>query len=636
MRGKQDEIGLQEGMSFQGRISSVSLATTAVVLAVACVVFLIQQWTAERASLLEHHRALAQISGQQARPALAEGRIGALKSLAEAIDEAGGVRAVFILDRDGRLVASAGDRGAEADVAPAAGERASQVRETLRDPAGRRIGEIVILSHLDHLGPLLARSAAIVFALFFGSSGLAIFMSRLLSDRLMRSIDAFTLAMRAMALSGDTTRRAPNLNDATFGRLTSSFNELMDKLQANEQALRHTLAELTAARDAAETANVLKSQFLANMSHEIRTPLNGVLAMAQVMESSGLEPAQRERLGIIRQSGEVLLAVLNDVLDLSKIEAGKMELEQVDFDGADLVRGVAGGFKGEAERKGLAFNVEIVEAAAGMRAGDPTRIRQILMNLLSNAVKFTSTGAVRVRCEGLGQDGAAGLAISVDDTGMGIAAEQLPHLFEKFTQADATTTRRYGGAGLGLAISRELAGLMDGTITVRSQEGRGSSFRLELPLRRTAPAPVQTEAPEASVETEVGAAVRILAAEDNPTNQRVLRAVLETFGVDLTLVENGREAVEAWTANPFDIVLMDIQMPEMDGVAATRAIRQAEAASGRPRTPIVALSANAMTHQVSEYLAAGMDAHVAKPIEMARLQAALENALAQSEARAAA
>jgi CheY-like chemotaxis protein len=245
---------------------------------------------------------------------------------------------------------------------------------------------------------------------------------------------------------------------------------------------------------------------------------------------------------------------------------------------------------------------------------------------------------VRLTLKGLGEGGAERLVATVTDTGPGIAPEKLPSLFDKFTQVDNSTTRRFGGTGLGLAICRELAGLMGGRVTVDSRVGQGSRFDVELPFPRISDVAPAYAVPAAAPERDAGdRPVRILAAEDNATNQRVLRAVLETFGVDLTLVENGRLAVEAWSRGDYDLVLMDIQMPEMDGVEAARAIRAGERASGRPRTPILALSANAMTHQVAEYLAAGMDAHVAKPIEIPKLQAALEAALAgaslaQSEA----
>ncbi len=376
------------------------------------------------------------------------------------------------------------------------------------------------------------------------------------------------------------------------------------------QALKDDLAR---ARDAAEAASEAKSAFLATMSHEIRTPLNGVLGMAQAMSADEMSPAQHERLDVIRESAVTLLAVLNDVLDLSKIEAGRLQLEEIEFDLGDVLRGAHQAFTALANKKGLSFSLD-TSAAGGVYRGDPTRVRQILYNLLSNAVKFTDHGEIRVRATT--HEGA--LVVEVSDTGPGIAADKLPTLFTKFTQADASTTRRYGGTGLGLSICRELATLMGGDITVESRVGEGSRFRVSLPLPRVAEArsPALLAAPPRHA---LKRPLKVLAAEDNRVNQLVLKTLLHHVGVVPVLVGDGAAVLEAWEREPWDLVLMDIQMPTMDGVAATRAIRAREVKRGNARTPIVALSANAMAHQVAGYLEAGMDSHLAKPIDLARL-----------------
>ena len=385
----------------------------------------------------------------------------------------------------------------------------------------------------------------------------------------------------------------------------------IDREKRNEIAL-------AVARDEAEAANRAKSAFLATMSHEIRTPLNGVLGMAQAMAADELPPAQLERLAIIRQSGEALLAILNDVLDLAKIEAGKLELEEVEFDLGPLVQGVHAGFRDLAGRKGVALALDPGNAW-GVYRGDPTRLRQILGNLLSNALKFTEAGEVRVEA---GWDGAE-LTLRVCDTGVGVPADRLELLFERFAQADASTTRRFGGTGLGLAICRQLAEGMGGSIGVASVVGEGSTFTVRLPLPRLgeASAPANAQPAAAAVETLT---LRVLAAEDNEVNRLVLKTLLNQIGVDPVMVDNGVAAVEAWDAQSWDLILMDIQMPVMDGLAATNLIRKREAAEGRRRTPIIALTANAMAHQVTEYRAAGMDAHVSKPIEAKALFEALQ------------
>jgi signal transduction histidine kinase/ActR/RegA family two-component response regulator len=385
------------------------------------------------------------------------------------------------------------------------------------------------------------------------------------------------------------------------------------------QRLERISAVARAARAAAEAANSAKSQFVANMSHEIRTPLNGVLGMAQAMEQDELNPLQHERLKVIRRSGDMLLAILNDVLDLSKIEAGKLELELAPFDLEQLASGAHAAFTSLAAGKGLSFDLHIDPHAAGTYLGDSTRVRQILYNLVSNALKFTDRGQVLVRMS----RSLPGLVIRVEDTGVGIPPDRVAHLFQKFVQADASTTRRFGGTGLGLSICRELAALMGGSIGVESQIGQGSAFTVILPLRRiadaAAPAPAHETAAQAPVEKPVDRTLRILAAEDNPVNQLVLKTLLVQAGLQTEIVDDGRAAVDAWEDADWDLILMDMQMPVMDGLEATRLIRRREAAIGRARTPIIALTANAMAHQIADYMAIGMDAFVAKPIEVSRL-----------------
>ena len=370
-------------------------------------------------------------------------------------------------------------------------------------------------------------------------------------------------------------------------------------------------AALQQALHAAEAANAAKSDFLATMSHEIRTPLNGVLGMAQSMARDPLTDTQRERLEVIRQSGEALLTILNDVLDLSKIEAGRLDLEAIDFDLGPMIAGAVSGFAATAEQKGLALVVD-TGRAAGFYRGDPTRIRQVVANLISNALKFTEEGEVRITAERT--DG--GVIISVADSGEGIPPQTLERLFDKFVQADSSTTRRFGGTGLGLSICRELCALMGGTIEGESALGHGSCFTLTLPLPQSAASAAAAPQAEADVDAQN---LRILAAEDNAVNQQVLKTVFEQVGVGLTIVGDGLEAVEAYRRQDWDIILMDVQMPILDGPEATRAIRAIEAEEGRRRTPIVALTANAMKHQEEAYLACGMDRLVAKPLKIEEL-----------------
>ena len=382
---------------------------------------------------------------------------------------------------------------------------------------------------------------------------------------------------------------------------------LAETLHKEDKALRDAL-------DAAQTANKAKSDFLATVSHEIRTPLNGVLGMAQALKRDALNPSQLRRVDVITESGETLLAILNDILDISKIEAGRLQLDLADFDVGEMARGAQAAFTPVANRKGLSFDLVVEDAARGVYLGDSARVRQILYNLVSNAIKFTDAGEVR----GAITATPSGLRMEVVDTGVGIAPERVDSLFEKFVQADSSATRRFGGVGVGLTICKALCTAMGGDISVTSTLAEGSRFVVDLPL---APGTAVATKPPAEAVAPVGAdaSFRVLAAEDNRVNQLVLRTLLGQIGLDPTIVGNGAEALEAWEQGHYDLILMDVQMPVMDGAAATEAIRTREAASGRPATPIVALTANAMRHQVEAYRAAGMDGFLAKPLEIAAL-----------------
>ncbi len=500
---------------------------------------------------------------------------------------------------------------------------------------GRRVGEVTLRRVAPASAIVAPRYVAMGGALFFAAIALALFLGRWLAGRISEPVARLSSAMEEVGRNGDFARRVEPSAADELGHLTESFNGLLATLNQNDQALRRTVGELMTARDAAEAANVQKSQFLANMSHEIRTPLNGVLAMAQILARSGLGSAQGEQVEVIRTSGEALLEILNDILDVSKIEAGKFELDVAEFDLEEVVNGVHASLAGIAERKSLTFTVDVAPDARGVRLGDAIRLRQILNNLVSNALKFTDEGHVSLTVRGEGPAGEAGLHVAVADTGVGIDPAKHSLLFQKFSQIDASATRRFSGTGLGLAICHDLAELMGGRVWVESTPGQGSTFYAVLQARRVRAAPVgQTTsltaqsspslASAAAADLPNGAGLRILAAEDNPVNQLVLSTVMQIFGVELAIVANGREAVETWRREAFDLILMDIQMPVMDGMSATAAIRAAEAETGRKRTPIVALSANALPHQVADYLAVGMDTHVAKPIEIAKLQTALD------------
>lgn len=408
-----------------------------------------------------------------------------------------------------------------------------------------------------------------------------------------------------------------------------------DALAAHAESLEEKIEartrDLEKAKKAAEAADYAKSSFLAQMSHEIRTPMNGVLGMAQALAQTNLDDRQMRLLGVIQESGDTLLALLNDVLDLAKIEAGRMDIEMVDFNVCDIVRSAEAIFSTRAHDKGLSFAVEVSNDADVWCIGDPTRLRQILYNLMSNAIKFTNEGEVKVMVTGnVHGENEINLQFKVSDTGIGMDEDGVSRLFQRFSQADTDTTRKFGGSGLGLAICKELAHLMGGDITVESVKGKGTTFTFSLQAA-IGQEPEQTNAADfnqAFESEENGVELRILAAEDNANNRLVLKMFLEQVGITPTFVENGRLAVEAWQSQEFDIILMDVQMPEMSGPEASKEIRRLEKEAKRKRTPIIALTANAMTHHVHECLQSGMDAHVAKPIRPDLLFAAIDRLVA--------
>ncbi|MFO7812586.1 MAG: PhnD/SsuA/transferrin family substrate-binding protein [Pelovirga sp.] len=454
---------------------------------------------------------------------------------------------------------------------------------------------------------------------------------------LLTTILICTLAIIALFSAWVIALRREKATRSRYARQIEETNRALE-----EEAIR---SGQLAAR--AEAANIAKSEFLANMSHEIRTPMNGIIGMTDLLLETALSAEQQQYVETLHSSGHSLLHLLNDILDLSKIEAGKIEFEQKPVQLETLISQLLASFRSQSRTKGLQLDSHMGPGVDRTFYGDPTRIRQVLANLIGNAIKFTDQGGVQVSADLVaGAEESSRLKISVTDSGIGIPADKRALLFEKFSQVDASHTRKYGGTGLGLAISRKLARLMGGDIEVSSEVGKGSTFAFTFELRHQgdgdshAPTAAQNPCVDSFITTEVGSAavairnyyaghqLKLLLVEDNPVNQQVARGLLNRLGIDtIDLADNGAEALKAAAASEYDLILMDIQMPEMDGYEATGRLRAREKQKGGRRTPIIALTAHAMNGDREQCLTSGMDGYVSKPIDAHQLIAEMDRCL---------
>jgi signal transduction histidine kinase/ActR/RegA family two-component response regulator len=399
---------------------------------------------------------------------------------------------------------------------------------------------------------------------------------------------------------------------------------LFEELQSAREAAERERDLAEDARAQAEAADRAKSTFLAAMSHEIRTPMNGVLGMMEVLERSRLDPAQSRSVAVMRESAQALLSIIDDVLDFSKIDAGRMDVERLPFSLCELVDGTVETMRPQAVRKDLALFVDPSAGGPDRVAGDPMRVRQILFNLVGNAIKFTDRGFVRVSTASRAEVGGAVLvSIAVSDSGIGMDEATRVRLFQPFTQADSSTTRRFGGTGLGLSISRRLAQLMGGDVTVRSAPGEGSSFVVTLRLAEADPAQAVTTRHVLAISAPRRDVARILVVDDHPVNREVICRQLELLGLAAEVAEDGAAALALWREAPHGLVLLDLHMPVLDGFGLAAAIRSDEAVRGMPRTGLIAVTADALKGEDARCYAASMDAFLAKPVSVDALARAL-------------
>jgi signal transduction histidine kinase/CheY-like chemotaxis protein len=422
-----------------------------------------------------------------------------------------------------------------------------------------------------------------------------------------RAVRATTMEQR---IAGDRWLRVSDRRTVAGGTVTICTD--ITELKRDARALAE-------ARDAAQAANSAKSQFLANMSHEIRTPLNGVIGVAQALANTDLSAQQTEMLELIQSSSRTLQVLLSDILDLARVESGRLELTEEAFDLGRAVREAAQLYETSAREKGLQFFVEITPDVDRWIAGDVVRLKQILTNLVSNSVKFTAQGFVCLTAmAGPVRNGQPTLRFAVEDTGIGFDSETRNRLFSRFEQADGGITRKFGGSGLGLSISRQLAEMMGGELDCESEPGGGSSFMLTIPLR-FAEAPAAPVVEDSALAAGDDRRLRVLLADDHPVNRKVVEMILAQADIDLASVEDGAQALNAVRDGDYDLILMDMQMPVMDGLTATREIRLHETAMGLSRTPVVMLTANALPEHIASAEAAGADRHLAKPFDAGEL-----------------
>ncbi len=650
------------------KLRFLTASVVSIALALACLAFSVYDVQRIRSCKAEQITALADILGFNATTSLEFGDADTAREVLSSLNLQPSIDLAALFDADGQLVATYPAEPPSDHPIPTDPQATNAVfgekghllitQDIRRD--GEMVGTIHIASNLDEINRQLARTVWIGL----GVMAVALSISMLIAGRLQRlftkPIDELAKAIGYVSAQGDYALHVQKHGDDELGVLCDGFNTMMDQIEVARDELQYAhdkiekrviqrTAELQVALDIAEEASHAKSDFLANMSHEIRTPMTAILGYADILaEEEDLSDVAQEHLTAMRRNGKHLLTIINDILDLSKIEAGKMTVERIDCSPCRLIDELTSLMRRRATEKGLSFDLVFYGRIPETICTDPTRLRQVLVNLIGNAIKFTHQGGIRLAVSmfepGAGRE--PRLCLEVIDTGVGMSREQIDEVFEAFTQADETMTRRFGGTGLGLTISKALVEMLGGTLEVESQPGQGSTFRVTVEtgslegvrmLENCREALVETAAaPVAERQASAKLSARVLLCEDGPDNQRVIAFLLRKAGADVTVADNGQigldkvaEAQEA--GKPFDVILMDMQMPVLDGYGATRRLRQ----EGYQR-PIIALTAHAMAEDRQKCLDAGCDDYATKPIQRQQLISLVARHLPSSEEAAAA